>query len=624
MELTKKASKNEWVSNVTNEFIEKEYNTSAYKDELENVDLQDSEDTSKTENYVLDRILRMTTAKSEFIKEINQTDINYESKTDFIINWSQYFNFPMEESVVSILEAELGERDIVYKIEPTGTLSDVNKIKPNQIVMDRIYSQDTTSKKMVTFREHFFKYWMWVAFEWMKKEKRITRKNNEKFNWVLLKWKTEVKNETYDIKLWSRIVHPVNFYIDDAAITFDEAQDCAEMEELGKNDIISKFNWAEFFNKTRMVDSLTDLWNKVFYYYNKMIDTYCITVNSILIYEGASPFAHDQLPYTVAIMSVDDKSPYGRGWIVKKLRFAKPYLNEIFNIIMSQSKNANRPPILIWGGANLQWQSPTFKTWAIWQFSGTISEVREMKVTPPDTSMFNIVSILQDLVVQLLGIDTRSIYSSSNKTKFEAWLIEQAKNKRLWAIGKTLDYAYGVLLNQRLKNSHYFLTVVAAEEIIDPNNIKKGWYKKILLKDQQVTEKEDWTVDFETVPGAYSEFELKPETINWSFNIEVVTESTKPILKEIAQENMKTSIEAATLASNLMQVNPELSTMINLNWLIKEIFTTYGIDTENIMMDTQSQRYADQFKKIQETILNETMPDQNPGDQFANQIVNWQ
>lgn len=591
------------ISKNTDLFLDKEKNKNLYKKDLENTDVMTNEKASKLETFILNRLSNMTAKKSSFKQDIDLSDLAYESKTDIIVKWSQFFNYPLEKSIIWILEAELWDRDIIYKIEPVWNITDVNKIKPNQIVMDFIYGEDKTSEKMKTFRKHFLKYWFSVVFEWLSIEKRKIRSKNEKFDWVFLKWSSDFEKDDFIMNLWSRVVHPNNFFIDDSVIRYNDANDCIEQEKLWKIDVLSKFNWKQFFNLSKMVDSLLETDNIIYHYYNIIEDIYAILVNNILIYEGPNPYPHKQLPYSVSIMQESDNSVYWEGWLVKLLRFAKPYLNEIFNITLKQSKNSNTPPIMLWNWVNFDWQEPSFNIWSVRKFSWSLNEVREMKVSPPDTSMFNLITIIQDLIVQLIWIDPRNLFSNSAKTKFEAWLIEQSKNKRISIFWKSLDYAYWNFLNQRIKNSHFFLSVLAIEEIIDINSIKKAWFKKILLKDQVSKKLDDWSLEFESVPWAYSEFELNPENIKWDYSIRVITESTKPILKEIAKDDiLKVSGEVLNII-NVMNANPNLSTTVNFEGLIKNIFETYWIDTQDLMMDTKSNRIADKIQKLKEEAL---------------------
>ncbi len=622
-ETTKSTS---WVSNYLEKFIDLDKNTGLYKDEIDNVDLENVEKQNKLEQFIQTRKSDMISAKSWFQNDIKMADLAYEAKSDIVINWTPFFNYPLEKSICGILDAELWDRDIVYKIEATGSVSDINKIKPNQIVMDRLYTKDGTSKKMKMFRKHFLKYGFSVVFEWINVEKRKLRSNNDKFDWVFLKWETDINKDVYTMWLNSRVVHPSNFYIDNAVIDYEEANDCIEIELLGKYDVLSKFTGKQYFNKSRMVESLLDKDNQVSHYYNIMEDIYAVMINDVLIYSGASPYPHSDLPYSIAVMSESDSSAYGEYWISKLLRFAKPYLNEIFNITIKQSKNANQPPIMLGNWWTFDGQEPTYWVGNVWKFSGSLTEVRQLDIKSPDTTMFNIITILQDLIVQLIGVDPRSIYSAPNITKFAAWLNEQAKNKRVAVFGKSLDYAYANFLNQRLKNAHFFLSIIEVEEIVDPNSIKKAWYNKILLKDTQINKLWDWSLEFDNAPWAYAEFEMRPEYLKWTFNVEVITESTKPILKEIAKEDIsKANNEVLAILNTMNTMNPEIAKTIDFKQMIKAVYDGYGIDPENMVIDTQSNRIADKIKALKEKAIEAAnQVDVNPQDQMMNWIVNGQ
>jgi len=551
------------------------------------------------ETFIHQRFLDMTTNKSHFQKEKNLCDKIWDSNTQ-ISYWDVNIVVPLEKIMVETLESELGDRDIIYKIDPVWTLTDINRIKPNQIVLDYFYGEDNTSKKAIEFRKNFLKYWFAVWFEWITAKKIKIKGWNEKFDWNFLKWSTEKVETKVKFELWSRIVNVDNFYIDNWVNKFDDAIDCIEVEELSKYEILSRFTWDEYFWIDDVIASLTDISNKVLHYYNKNEDIYWIMINNHLIYEGANPFPHKQLPYFVSVLDISDKHAYGEGWVITKLRFAKPYINDLLNITLKQVKNSNTPPILMGEWVDFIKEQPKYGVWKMWKFSGDMNQLKEMKVSSPDGSMFNVIEILTNMTTQMIGIDPRQLYSNERLTRFQVWIIEQNKNKRLWIYGKQIDYWFAIMLNLRLKNIHYYIDIITIEEIVDPNlkGKQKPKKKNILLKDRNAVKRvwSDWKefTDYEILPGAYTEFEMDGEAIRWTFVIKVITESTRPILKELAKEDIKLVIE---LLNTMSVFAPEALQKINKDELTKMLFNNYNISLTNLIPDTQSKRIEDEVNK---------------------------
>lgn len=601
--------KNKENINNTEEFIKKNDNSkylkeSFYKEDSEyNEQLEYNEEKriNQIEKFVLERETDMTTASSIFHSSLKKLDWQRESNSDIMYDWMRYFNYPLEKSIVAILEWELWERDIVYDVDAISDEKDVNKIRPNTILMDYVYFKDNTSKKAKLFRKNFLKYWVWVIYEWVRiKSKKIRTKWKFDGNFY---WNEEQIKVEEQISLNSRVIHPSNFLIDDWVIDFDEANDAIEYEILSKQDVINKYanqSWMIKSKVMKMLDWLTDTDNKVKHYYNETEDIYAIVINEDLIFEWPNPFPHKKLPFSVAVLSESDTSPYGEGWVIKLLNFAKPFINDLFNITIRQSRNANMPPILLWEWADFDWKEHKWKVWNVWKFRGTLDQVKELKVSPPDSSMFNVISRVEDFIVQLIGVDARSLYTKSSKTKFEAWLIEQSKNKRIWTLWKILDYAYSRFLNQRIKNVAYFLPVLLVETIIDWDKKQVKKWNKFLLKDTSINRLENWDIEFETTPWIYSNFELKEEDIRWDFRVNVITEETRPILKEIKKDDVLKVLQESRF---IFEAQPEAMKWVDFTWMLEILFGAYDLDVKKILMDSNNNKIQNEIDKLKQNLL---------------------
>ena len=215
-------------------------------------------------------------------------------------------------------------------------------------------------------------------------------------------------------------------------------------------------------------------------------------------------------------------------------------------------------------------------------------------------SAYNALRYRQGKVTQMIGIDPRQLYTNERLTRFQVWVIEQNKNKRISIYWKQIDYWFATMLNLRLKNIHYFIDILTIEEIVDPNLKwkKKSKKKSILLKDRTATQRiwSDWKeyTEYNVLPGAYTEFEMDWDAIRWTFDVKVITESTRPILKELAKEDTKIVLE---LLNTISVFAPEAIQSINKQELAKMLFNNYNIDLNELMPDTQSKRIEEEVNK---------------------------
>ena len=578
---------------------------------LDNIEYTPKEDlTEEQKQYILDLqefVIRrkedMVAHKTVFETEIELSDAQYESETEIFNDWSAYFNLPLEKMIMNVMESELWDRDIEYNIKPTWTVWNINKIKANKVIMDYLYRKDKTSKKAKLFRKNFLKYWFTVLFEWLKSSRKTKRTDNEKYDWNFLKWEVWVNSEIVtEYQLWSRVVPTKNFYFDDKVVDFDDAVDCVEIEQLWYNDIIARFSWKQFFNLDKVMPSIADVDNEITHYYNKEIDLYVILLTDVIIYAWPNPFPHKKLPFSVAVMYESDSYWYWEGWVCKVIRFAKPYLNDMLNIALSQTKNSNQPPLLLWEEADFDWYEPSYWTWNIWKFSWSLNEVRELKTSSPDSSIFKLIEIVLDFVTQSIWVDIKSIYWQVTRTKFEAWLQEQSKNKRISHFWKILDHWYETFLQLRLLNSHFFLPKIEVETINeDASTIKKSnSYTTIVLDWIDIKTLWDWSKEFIEEKWAYSEFELNPKDFKWTYQVNVITEETRPILKEIEKEDAEIIVNQI---AKIREIYPEAELWVNPKDLLVMVLNTFWKDPDDLIPMNRSKVIKESIDKLRAALL---------------------
>lgn len=608
----KDAPSKAWVSEETSKYVDAKNSNDletikeAYGMTYTEIDDTESlEDIKLLETFIKHRLSQMTTNKSDFQTMKDLDSRVWDTDTE-IARWDVHFVMPIEKAIVWSLESELWDAGVIYKLEP-GALTDVNRIKPNEVVLDHFLVEDGTIDKMKEYRKYMLKYWFSVWFEGIESkniEIKVYDGENKKFSWDFLKWRADKVIQKTKFNIGSRVVNVDNFWIDNNVNRFEDAVDCIELEELSKDEVLNRYNGDQYFQMETVISSLSDeMKAKVYHYYNTDRDIYAIMVNDFLIYEGANPYAHKKLPYFVSVLDPSPYHPYWTGWVIAKLRFAKPYINELFNITLKQVKNSNQPPLLMWEGVEFVKETPRFWVGKMWNFKGSINEIRELKVSSPDQTMFNVVEILQRFCIEMIWVNPQEVYSQPNITKFQIWVMEQSKNKRIWIYGRAIEVWYERLLNLRLDNLHYFLDLITVEEIVDPNlkTKQKPKRKKLMVDWVDIVKRtnDDWKeeLDFNDLPGAYSEFELSEDAIRWNFKVKVITEANRPVLKELAKWDVSEVLQKIV---ELKNTAPEAVQWMDFSQIPKMLLDAYGIDVNSLVPDTKSKRIEEEINKILE------------------------
>ena len=567
--------------------------------------------------FVHARLAAMQKLRSNRDQHWNTYQKQYEAPVVLNEDRSASINRPIEFVVIENKEAELGTNDPVIKFEPT-TEADVEKIKPNQIVWDYIWGKDKTSQKLKLFhRPQVFKFGYSAWFEGLIIDNRIISDPSSADEDGVITYQKKLKKT---IEIGGRATDIRNFFWDDRTAVFcDETEDCIEIEELsldayrlkygnnklykGVNSVVprNKIKSEEFVTEEEEGVEETDDILQVIHYWNKLKDQYLVVTDFVVNRHTPIPFAHKELPYSVQLDHVD-----GRGEC-EILQSTKSEMNTFREIIQDQSKMSSSPAILAGKNFNFDGIEPMFDNGIIWNFTGDLGEMQQFKVSPPDAAAFSYLDILEEDIVFDTGIDPRSLFSSEAKTAFQAGLQEQSKNKRLNVSGQLQDYFYERAFNQRLSNIQQFFPVKLVRTLMDMDKkgnavVKEGdkTFPSIGVEDKAIT-REKGNLKVKEAKGEFSTFEVRPEDIRSHLHIRVVTNSTRPLLKELAKDNAIKMIESIV---QMAQLDPSILQDIDLRKVLKSQLGSFDVSFDDIKKSAEfgNQDVEEGFNKMIESL----------------------
>lgn len=578
---------------------------------------------------IQDRYTQMLSAQSSLFSKLREYDSQFESPIYENDDWTANSNIPIEKALMSNLEWELWE-NFEFKVEPNGKVA-IDNMEPIKIIIDETIKIDNTHEKMQYARHMKGKYWYCVWFEWVIEEvKQIKKPKYNVWEWYLSSWKYDIEYYTKR-HLWGRVVKPFDFFLDDRAVYWHkDAEDCIEIESIGIDAFRERFciktstwykskdpykyteyvqpwhlniQWSEYtFKDDTQINTVT-----LFHYYNKILDLYVISANlQYPIYSWPNPYPSKELPYFIWPLNIDDKWSWGY-WLCQQTQSARIYINRLDEAIMDQAyRNANKP-LLVWNWVTFDWQELIYEWWTLIPIDWSINEVRELDVSPVSRATFEVKADKMKEIAMVTGLDPEANFSQRASTAFQAGIQEQVKNKRMAWMIRLQDYWLSDILNFRLQNIQRFYTRLSASKIIDW--VESNENPSITIKDSNIKRNKDGKLIITPEKWIYSNFEVKEDDIRWSFRISIVTNSTRPVLKEIEKEDSLRYLEAITQLMGVAQ-NSWINIWedIDFKWMLDYSASLFNKELDKWTANTKSKEYKSKIDDLRKEVANAEKP----------------
>lgn len=571
----------------------------------------------KIQHHIDTRYSEMLSAQSNLFTRLREYDAQFEAPIYENDDWSANSNIPIEKALVSNLEWELWE-NFQFKLEPIGKVA-INNLEPMKMVLDNTILEDKTHEKMQYARHYKGKYWYCIRFEWIIEEvKQIKEPTN--MYWHLSDGDYTVKYYT-DRYLWGRVVKPYDFYLDDRAFYWHkDAEDCIEVEVIWIDSFRERFcevnkkweykskkpyqyaeyvqpwylriEWNEYtFRDETQVKTVT-----LFHYYNKVLDLYVVSANlQYPIYIWPNPYPAKEIPYFIWPLNIDDKWSWGY-WLCQSTQSARIYINRLDEAIMDQAyRNANKP-LLAGNWVTFDWQELIYDWWALIPVDWNVNDVRELDVSPVSRATFEAKTEKMREIAMVTWLDPEALFSQKAGTAFQAGIQEQVKNKRMAAMIRLQDYWLSDILNFRLKNIQKFYSRIQASKIID-----WGWW--ITVQDKDVQRDKTWKLMIKSKKWVYSNFEVKDKDIRWAFRASIITNSTRPVLKEIEKEDAVRYLEAITQllwVANSSWIN--IWDQVDFEWMLEYTSSLFNKQYDKFTADTLSKEYEEKIQTLRNEV----------------------
>jgi hypothetical protein len=308
----------------------------------------------------------------------------------------------------------------------------------------------------------------------------------------------------------------------------------------------------------------------IYNYYNKAKGMYLVTVNQkVIIREGAIPFAHGDLPFSILVDNKNPRQIYGRGEC-ELLESTKYERNEIRNQIVDMVRQANNVKLFTGSGMSMQSGGFIDNTTQVIKFDGDLSQFQYMKQPSQDSNIYNVEELLRNDATWITGIDNNSLVGAPTRTAFEARLQEQTKLKGISVSLKLADFFFTRMARQRLANIQFWLPITTGRKICG-----KSTFRTIPLSGKEKSPINRY-VDGEVKQAGYTfkqkddftDFlELTPSLIQSNLDISITTPSTTSVLKELDRAELQ---EVFASVMEVAQLNPDILKTFDLKEYLTE------------------------------------------------------
>ena len=312
-----------------------------------------------------------------------------------------------------------------------------------------------------------------------------------------------------------------------------------------------------------------------------VLDEQVYIANDVLIYEGANPYAHKEIPVVLYYNYKRDDSVWG----ISELEINAPYIfikELLINLVIDNAKFSQQPVLAVNGDLNFDPDEFRLEQGAIWNFTGLNGgSVRDAIVPLTFGSAVEpamaVKQMIEDHQIQQTGDDSRSLMAQPNELATQTMAKRQALQKRIRKnVMLNSIRSETIMVHQMFSNIHQFLSAPFVD--MSGNTV----YHEIYVDDYSAVQRNATSkVKLEPMRGHVGVFKLNSKVINPSkIRFQVIEKVDDTIKKEVEMQGLQWWMQTIF---TFAQAQPELIKSLDLAMLAKQTGSYFsGLDTEAI------------------------------------------
>ena len=565
----------------------------------EEFNLQSEERTQKDDDliaYINKRQKDMDTARSRESKKWDIWEESIKSPIQDRDDGKASVNMPIEQSLCE-MRVWLIPGILEYKVAPNGK-ADVDILEPAKYVLDFFVEKEKVITELRKRDRDKAKYGTGIIYSWLWFETRIL--NEATGEWGF--YNTEYEETKKTIRhIGIKNVPIRNFWVDEVALTIEDAMDCIRQEELSVEELRTRYlddKWKNIKGFKFINSVWVDAWEEKSYrgqdnisqrrcilrhYYNKLNGQYVILANKRRnIYTGNMTMKHWELPFAVSQEYQRTDSFYWIG-IPEKCKSTKPYINNFFKAALDRTRKGSAI-MTIWveSDGDLR-DDPSVTAQRNFTGQGNVIPYEPNRDVTPNISMIEQMELWN---TKNTGVSVDPNFVLQAKTAFQVWVFKEEQNARLKPNNDARNIAIDRALTIMLANISQFAPYLYADAILDKktDEVKDYNWMEISTKGKEITKK--WgKQEFKDRPGVRDFFDLDDKLLinGWMCKVRIDTPTTTTNLKALEKAEFNEMLQSII---SLIQVKPELAEKLPVDDIISKLELLYWFDIENLTART--------------------------------------
>lgn len=577
--------------------------------------------------YFQQRLNDMRSKKQPFIQDWKQYE-NQNNAISFYDNEGNLnVNIPLEKTLKEIYMGRT-EWKIAFDIIPDGQ-ANVDELQPTKYALNFFMDgndKDNFWKENRLIRDYKATYGTAPVFTGMRCYKDYNYNLKKEFDGKdmtsaeLLNEKNYEKTTHETWFFFPQAIHPMDFYVDDAAYGQPDVQyalDCIRKEKISKLEF--KMRYADNSAFTNVDDVVAGLdrdpkndkdksvgQNEIVlhHYYHRILKKYIIVANeNKIIFNGLYLYNDGKLPFEMIHHYFRSDRIWGEG-IHERVAYLKAYKSEIFQDILSGAAMSSGIHLVVGNDDQIgQDWSVGWRGVNLWRTTGWADQVTPMNTSPNLGYFIQVLDLLDKQAAVDSGINPNEQFDPGSDKVGIVEVMEANKSIRNRAVDENYNIGLDSILTMMLSRIRQFAPALLKEDVLDSEGkVLKSIFPMIKIDDHEVGIDEKWQTTFTENIGKYGYFELKPEIVKW-VGVKVTTPSTNSLLPIFERQKIKDYLENITELANLAQMDPsgeaitKLLSFFNLDEVIWWISDTYGYDTNGLKSNTEKDKISAEVAK---------------------------
>ena len=430
----------------------------------------------------------------------------------------------------------------------------------------------------------------------------------------------KVENQTW--YLFPKAIHPMDFFIDDAAYGQPDAQyaeDCIYKEKVTMSELLERYGdnknydiegvtyWQDITPKNKDDVPVDQRLVVLYHYFHRRSKKYLICANEQkIVYDGIFLYDDGKLPFVNVQHYSNPNYFWGEG-IPKRVAYLKAYKSEVFQDILAGSAMSSGLHLVVGNDDQIgQDWSLGGRQMNVWRTTGGADKVQQINTSPNLGYFTQVLELIDKEIVMNSGDNPMDTVDPGSDKVGIVEIMESNKSVRRRSVDENYNMGLDEALTMMLSRIKQFAPALYSKKIRNSDGkLLKTIFPRIRIDGYEVKKVAGQQV-FEENIGKYGYFDLKPGVVQ-GIGVKIVTPSTNSVLPILERQKVNEFITNVSNLAAVAQMDPtgemmrKLTEFFRLDEVVEWISDAYGYDIDGLKANTEKDKIRKaNLKKIDE------------------------